>query len=641
MDKNTVIGLLLIVAVLIGFSYYSSSNQPQPTPAAQTAAQQTTPTDTTTAQAQPVAPVRDTMSLFCESIAANVNDSAATDSNKNVAAGTVTLKNNNVEVVIDKRGGVISDVYLTGYKSYEDFHADKAGAKLHLYDHRYADLNFELKTATGIVNTKEHVFEAVNQKDSTAVTMQLTAKSGETFSITYKLREGDNYMLDVAINSNGLSRYVASGDQKLNVSWHQKIAQHEKGYDFENQYSTITYKLTGEGTEKLNETGDDSEHAEGAVDWVAFKNQYFSTVLIAPSSEFADANFRSHQITQEEETGFLKDYNATMSLPFDASGAKATQLQFYFGPNSFNLLKSMDKNKLGSKDYDLEELVYLGWPIVRWINRFFTIYVFDFLTKIGLPMGIVLLLITLLLRVIVYVPTKKSFMSSAKMRVLKPKVDEINKKYPNQEDAMKKQQEMMTLYSQYGVSPMGGCLPMLIQMPIWIAMFNFVPNAIELRQQGFLWADDLSTYDSIWNFGTHIWGIGDHLSLFCLLFCGTNLIYSFMSIRQQRESMSGEQAQQMKVMQWMMYAMPFMFFFMFNRYSAGLNYYYFISLLASALTMWYLRRTTDDKKLLAKLEANYRANKNDPNKKPKGLAARLEALNKQAALMDEQRKRKQ
>jgi YidC/Oxa1 family membrane protein insertase len=256
-------------------------------------------------------------------------------------------------------------------------------------------------------------------------------------------------------------------------------------------------------------------------------------------------------------------------------------------------------------------------------------------------MGIVLLLITLLLRVIVYVPTRKSFLSSAKMRVLKPKIDALNKKYPNKDDAMKKQQEMMTLYSQYGVSPMGGCLPMLIQMPIWIAMFNFVPNAIELRQQGFLWAEDLSTYDSIIDFGTHIWGIGDHLSLFCLLFCGTNLLYSYMSVRQQRESMSGEQAEQMKVMQWMMYFMPLMFFFMFNRYSAGLNYYYFISLLFSAGTMWYLRKTTDDAKILAQLEANYRANQNNPNKKASGLAARLEALNKQAAMMDAERARRE
>lgn len=244
-------------------------------------------------------------------------------------------------------------------------------------------------------------------------------------------------------------------------------------------------------------------------------------------------------------------------------------------------------------------------------------------------MGVVLLLITLLLRVIVYAPTKKSYMSSAKMRVLKPKVDEITAKYPKQEDAMKRQQEMMSLYSQYGVSPMGGCLPMLIQMPIWIAMFNFVPNAIELRQQSFLWADDLSTYDSILSWDYEIWGLGNHLSLFCLLFCATNLLYSYMTMRQQRETMSGEQAQQMKMMQWMMMLMPLFFFFMFNKYSSGLNYYYFISLLFSALTMWWLRKTTDDKKLLEKLEANYEANKNNPNKKVSGLAARLEALQKQ------------
>ena len=295
----------------------------------------------------------------------------------------------------------------------------------------------------------------------------------------------------------------------------------------------------------------------------------------------------------------------------------------------------------GEKDLEMEELVYLGWPLFKWINRFFTLYVFDFLTRLGLPMGIVLLLITILLRFIVYIPTRKSFLSSAKMRVLKPKIDELSKQYPNQEDAMKKQQAMMALYSQYGVSPMGGCLPMLIQMPIWIAMFNFVPNAIELRQQGFLWAEDLSTYDSVISWGTYIWGIGDHLSLFCLLFCATNILYSYMTMRQQRESMSAEQADQMKVMQWMMYLMPVFFFFMFNDYSSGLNYYYFISLLASALTMWYLRKTTDDAKLLAKLEENYRANKNNPNKKPSGLAARLEALQKQQeAMMKAQQSRK-
>lgn len=626
MDKNTIIGLVLIVVVLIGFSYFNSSNQPPRQQATQSPKpEQTSPQKSTAARVQ-----SDTTLLFANHAVA---DTAGPKS--------VTLKNDNLTVVIDKKGGIISDVYLNNYKSYDDFHNGR-NKPLHLFDGKNASLNFSLKTTAGIINTRDYYFKSVSQQDSTAVTMRLVAADSAVLDITYQLTKGDNYMLNIAVKGTGLAKHIASTDKKLIINWQQKIRQFEKGYDFENQYSTITYKLSTGDTEKLKEHGDDAQKAEWATDWVAFKNQYFSSVLIAPVSEFTDVDMKSHQITPEMEKGFLKDYAADMAINFDLTGKQPTQLQFYFGPNSFNLLKSMDKNKLGQKDYDLEDLVYLGWPIVKWINRFFTIYVFDFLTKLGLPMGIVLLLITLLLRVIVYLPTKKSFMSSAKMRVLRPKLDELNKKYPNKEDAMKKQQEMMTIYSQYGVSPMGGCLPMLIQFPIWVAMFNFVPNAIELRQQGFLWADDLSTYDSIWDFGTNVWGIGDHLSLFCILFCVTNLIYSYMSVRQQRESMVGEQAQQMKMMQWMMYAMPFFFFFMFNKYSAGLNYYYFISLLASALTMWYLRRRTDDAKLLAKLEANYQANKNNPNKKPKGLAARLEALNKQAAQMESQRnKRKQ
>ena len=303
----------------------------------------------------------------------------------------------------------------------------------------------------------------------------------------------------------------------------------------------------------------------------------------------------------------------------------------------------MEKHALTpDHDLDLQKLVYLGWPVVRWINRFFTIYVFDFLTSLNLPMWLVLVIITLILRAIVYVPTKKSFLSSAKTRVLRPKVEAINAKYPNKEDALKRQQETMALYSQYGSSPLGGCLPMLIQMPIWIAMFNFVPNAIELRQQSFLWADDLSAYDDLISWGTNIWGLGNHLSLFCVLFCLANLLYSYMSMRQQRDSMaaSPDQAANMKVLQYSMFLMPVMFFFMFNKYSAGLNFYYFISLFSSAATMWYLRRTTDDAKLLAKLEAYYEKNKNNPQKKTSGLAARLQALNEQQQkMLEEQRRR--
>jgi YidC/Oxa1 family membrane protein insertase len=257
-------------------------------------------------------------------------------------------------------------------------------------------------------------------------------------------------------------------------------------------------------------------------------------------------------------------------------------------------------------------------------------------------MGIVLLLLTILVKLIVFPLQRKSYLSSANMRVLRPKVDEINKKYPKPEDAMMKQQEVMQLYSQYGVSPMGGCLPMLIQMPVWIALFNFIPNAIELRGQSFLWADDLSTYDDIINWGTNIWLIGDHISLFCVLWCVSTFGNTWISMRQQKDTMMPEQQQAMGMMKWFSYLMPVIFFFSFNGYSSGLNYYYFLSGLLGILMMWYLKKTTDDKKLLAKLEANYQANKNNPNKKPSGLAARLEALQKQQqALLDEQRRRQQ
>ena len=254
-------------------------------------------------------------------------------------------------------------------------------------------------------------------------------------------------------------------------------------------------------------------------------------------------------------------------------------------------------------------------------------------------MGIVLILITLLLKVLTYPMVKKSYMSSAKMRVLKPKLEEATKQYDKPEDQMQKQQAMMAEYSKYGVSPLSGCLPMLIQMPIWIAMFNFVPNAIQLRGQSFLWMKDLSTFDPLFEWNHNLWLIGDHLSLTCILFCVAQVLYSWMTMRQQRDQMVGQQAEQMKMMQWMMYLMPLMFFFMFNDYSSGLNFCYCFCLFFSAASMWTLRKTTNDKKLLEILEARYRENKNNP-KKQSGLAARLQAMQEMQRRQMEQTKKK-
>ncbi len=627
MDKNTIIGFVLIALVLIGFSYYSQRQAAEQRPQQQEqsqAAKSQQPQDKTAEAQQKAAKTEDAAAdstdIFPKSAAA-------------AATAPVVLQNDSLQVKVSPQGGIISEVNLKHYRSYKDFVA-RRNTMLNLFDANTASLNYQLQTQAGVKNTEAYTFVPENATDST-VTMKLEAKDGSCLRIDYHLL-GGTFIVNTTVRASG----PAFTGKKLGIQWRDNVRQLEKGYKFEHDRTALTYKETGGDTELVGDTKDADERPEGSVDWVAFKNQYFSAVMIAGKGTFNVAELKSTSLPKDG--GFIKAYYADMETALDPSGKVATEMQFYFGPNKYLYLQKQEQYRLDKgKELELEKLIYLGWPIVKWVNRFFTVYVFDFLTGWGIPMGVVLLLITLLLRIIVYPTTRKSYLSSAKMRVLKPKIDALNEKYPKPEDAMKKQQEMMTLYSQYGVNPMGGCLPMLIQMPIWIAMFNFVPNAIELRQQSFLWAEDLSAYDSVgfldWA-PKSIWGIGDHLSLFCLLFCGTNVLYSWLMMRQQKETMSQEQNQQMKIMQWMMFLMPVFFFFMFNEYSSGLNYYYFISLLFSALTMWYLRRSTDDAKLLAKLEANYKANKSNPNRKPGGLAARLEALQKQ---QEELQKRQQ
>lgn len=616
MDKNTIVGFLLIALVLIGYSYYSSQQEPpqQPTAATQSETARTAG-NIRTADQQAAQPAIDTTSLFAHHLKGSDR--------------VITLQNSKIKVEVSSKGGTISRVELKEYKNQQK-------TNVVLFSEQTASLDFTLRGKERLFHTRDFYFTPVQVTD-TSVVMQMTDSAGKAALMMKYALKPDNYMVDFSISSQGLYPHMDATAKTLGIEWNDRVAQQEKGFMFENQYSTLTYMQDDNESQKLSETETSEETTETPVRWVAFKNQYFSAILIG-YDKFTDAHFKSHQET--EGSGYLKSYSATMETPFDVNGKKATTFQFYFGPNQYRLLQHMDQYSADGSELGLENLVYLGWPIFKWINRYFTIYVFDWLSQLGLPMGIVLLLITLLLHIIVYIPRKRSYISSAKMRVLKPKVDEIAKKYPNPEDAMKRQQETMALYNMYGVSPMGGCLPMLVQMPIWVAMFNFVPNAIELRQQSFLWADDLSTYDDVISWSVNLPFIGNHLSLFCLLFCATNLIYTLMTMRMQRETMTQEQASQMKVMQWVMVLMPLFFFFMFNKYSAGLNYYYFISLLIGALCMWYLRKTTDEKKLLEKLEANYQANKNNPSRKVSGMAARLEALQKRQQEMLEEQKRR-
>ena len=623
MNKDTFIGFVLIGLILIGFSWYNQPSQEQVDAARiqdsiaavmkENAAKKRQAEEAARKAQAEAAAKRDTTALFHVAL--------------NGSSRQVTLKNSKLELTLDTKGGVIKKARVLNFK-------DRNGQKdVTLFEKDEQSLTFMLSGKNENIVTSDLYFTPSEQTDTT-VTMTAEAGNGGSIAIRYRL--GKDYMLSMSLQTQGLSGMFAPNYNKVDIQWDEKCRQQEKGFTFENRYATLTYKEKNSGTDYLNETKEIvDEKIESSLDWVAFKNQFFSAVLIS-KDDFA-ANALMTSIPQEKGTGYLKQYTAKMQTAFDPTGAKASEFEMFIGPNDFRLLKKVEQESLFGKELDMEQLVYLGWPLFRIINRWFTIYVFDWLTGFGFNMGIVLILITLLLKAITYPMVKKSYMSSAKMRVLKPKLEEATRQYDKPEDQMKKQQAMMQMYSQYGVSPLSGCLPMLIQMPIWIAMFNFVPNAIQLRRQSFLWIDDLSTYDPIIEWQTNLWGIGDHLSLTCILFCVAQILYSYMTMRQQKDQMVGAQAEQMKMMQWMMYLMPLMFFFMFNDYSSGLNFYYFISLFFSAAIMWTLRKTTNDEKLLAILEAKYRENKNNPNKKVSGLAARLEAMQKQAEELQKQR----
>ena len=453
--------------------------------------------------------------------------------------------------------------------------------------------------------------------------MRLQADATSYIDLTYTLQPG-SYLVQIALQAVGMADKLSNGKQSVDIEWQQRARQIEKGYTYENRLAELTYKLYDEGTETLSAASNEEKEVAEPLNWIAFKNQFFSAVLIS------DAKFTQSKLSSQMESqgsGYIKSYRAEMSTPFDPTGAQPTLLNFYLGPNHYKTLSALDRGR--DHDWDLNKLVYLGWPIIRWVNLIFTINLFDWLTGWGLSMGIVLLLMTLIVKIIIYPTTWKTYISSAKMRVLKPKIDAINQKYPKQEDAMKKQQEVMALYSQYGVSPMGGCLPMLIQMPVIMALFFFVPSAIELRQQSFLWADDLSTYDALITF-PHIPFLGDHISIFCLLMTVTTILNTKYMMQQQDNGANP----QMAAMKWMQYLMPLMFFFILNDYPAGLNYYYFLSTLIGVVTTIVMRRTTDEAKLLAQLEAN----KKDPKKMKKtGFAARLEAMQKQQEELMRQR----
>lgn len=610
MDKNTLVGFALIGAVIVGFGIYNRPNQEERARAQhyQDSIQQVIQKQEEIKKAQ-------------EEIAEKTIQIDSTSAFFQATQGEeqfLTLENDLLKLVFSNKGGRICKATLKDYK-------DQKQEPLILFDESDASLNFSFEGKNENIISDQMYFEATNVTDST-VSMRLKVSNGGFLAFNYRLLP-NSYMVDMTVEAEGMQNFFSPSLKSMSIDWKQRARQMEKGYTFEQRYTSLTYKPADDSFDYLSETNNERKSIPEALNWVAFKNQYFSCVFMAEKN-FENATLESNM--EQKGSGYMKNYNAEMKTFFDPTGKQPSHLQFYYGPNHFKTLLASNDLSFQDKDQELEDLVYLGWPIIRLINRWFTINLFDWLSSWGLSMGLVILLMTIIVKVLVLPTTWKSFISSAKMRALKPYVDKINAKYPKQEDALKKQQETMALYREYNVSPMGGCLPMLIQTPVFMALFFFVPNAIELRQQSFLWADDLSSYDDLISWSTNIPLLGNHLSVFCLLFSLTTVLNQIIMMKQQDMGNNP----QIAAMKWMMYIMPVMFFFIFNEYASGLSYYYFISGLIGIITMWVMRKMTDEKKLLAQLEANKKA---PSARKQSGLMAKLEALQKEQERLQKER----
>ena len=520
------------------------------------------------------------------------------------------LENDLVRVTLSSLGGRISQVELKKYKT----EVGDTASNILLFRHATDGYGFRFNTADQRINTRDLNFDVRTEGDS-AVIMTLAPAEGAEWAVRYVLPD-DSYTVKMELIQKGMDNILPANTSSIEFGWNQKMGRNEVGRTFEERNSAIFYKYIGENVDELNANGDDEESLSGRLRWVAFKNQFFSSVIIARNS-FSSAELASKDLKTAD---FLKDMNMTATVPYTVADGTAASFDFYFGPNDYPLLSSLDE-KLGYDDegLSLTRLIPLGWTLFRWINTIIVIPVFTFLGKYIANYGIIILLLTIFIKLIIFPFTFKSYKSQAKMRVLAPEIKEINEKYPNQEDALKRQQETMALYSRAGASPFSGCLPMLLQMPVLIAMFCFLPSAIELRGQSFLWAQDLSAPDYVLSLPFTIPFYGDHVSLFCLLMTIVNIVYMRVSMQSQPQSagMPG-----MKVMQ---YIMPIMFLFMFNDYASGLSYYYLLSLVITILQTYIFRHTIDEKKVREQLLANARK----PRKKS-GWMARLEEAQKQA-----------
>lgn len=533
---------------------------------------------------------------------------------------TVKLENKVLSLELSNKGGVISRATLRDYDSYDSTKVALLSPETDLY-------SFTLTSANQRFETREFYFNPVQLSDS-CVLMQLDLGDGAKWGIRYTL-PADGYLVKVDIVQEGMQSIIPTSVASMDFTWHQKMRRNEAGRVFEERNSALYYMYIDGDVDNLSESGDDSEEINQRLKWISCKNQFFSAVMMAQTN-FSGGKLSSTEL--KDNPDFIKEMNFDMTLEYSASTANPASFVMYLGPNSYPVMSSLEKEIFPDENMHLTKLIPLGWPLFRWINTLIIIPVFTILGSFISNYGIIILLLTIFIKIILFPFTYKSLMSQARMRLLAPEIKAINDKYPGNENAMKRQQETMALYSRAGANPLSGCLPMLLQMPILVAMFWFFPSAIELRGESFLWAKDLSAPDAIISWTTNIPFIsstfGNHISLFCLLMTITNIIYTRVTMQTQNSS-------GMPGMKWMMYLMPVMFLFIFNNYAAGLSYYYFLSLLITIVQTYIFRKVVSEEKMRAKMA--------EAAKKPKkksGFMARLEeAQRKQQQMLREQQKR--
>ncbi len=623
MDKNTWIGFLLIAGIIVGFSML---NRPSKAELAERQRQQDSiqavrmeerkaqmKTAELTQQAQQA--VAEPEELTETEVANRLQEAYGPFA---VAAQGeeehVVLDNGKVRLTISTLGGEIKRAELPEYKASGD-----SINPLRLFGEGESKLDFTLRTINDRILQTANLYFTPVAVDSNRVVMRLKTNNEEAWlDFIYEL--SDNYMVSFIIAPHQLQTELAQNIRSLDVEWSQVVPQHEQGRKFEERYAQLQYMLVGGDIEKLSENKEDHEKESANVKWIGYKDQFFSTVFIADES-FNSATFYSRPLPSS--SGFIKQYSTSTHVPFDITGTNTTGFRFYMGPNHYNTLKSYDEGVAKEDQLHLKSLVPLGWKIVSWINVIIVIPMFDLFTSWGLHIGWVILLMTLVIKLIILPFVFVSYKSSAKMRALKPQIDAINEKYPA-DKMQERQQATMQLYQQAGVSPMSGCLPMLFQFPVLMAMFWFLPTAIELRGKSLFWADDLSTYDAVFHWGINIPLLGDHLSLFCLLMTIANFGYTFITMQSQATDPN------MKFMKYMMYAMPLMFLFIFNDYAAGLSFYYLVSLFITIIQTMIFRWALDDKKMLAEIEANKKKRAGKPKS---GFMQRLEKMQQEQQRM--------